>query len=96
MPAMMGYMLGRAMSPPVPLYYGPPTAFGSPQERQQQSLYSGGGYVGSVSSGSTRSTFNATAPASSSGPARVATSSSTTSRGGFGATGRSYSGGSGS
>ena len=93
MPAMMGYMLGRSMSTPTPLYYGPPSAVGTPQERQQRSLYSGGGYVGSTAAtGAAR--FNASAPASATAT-RVATAPST-SRGGFGSTGRSYSGGSGS
>jgi uncharacterized protein YgiB involved in biofilm formation len=94
MPAMMGYMLGRSMSTPTPLYYGPPSAVGTPEERQQRSLYSGGGYVGSTSA-SSPGRFNASAPASATAT-RVATAPSSTSRGGFGSTGRSYSGGSGS
>jgi hypothetical protein len=83
MPAMMGYMLGRSMSTPTPLHYGPPSAVGTPAERQQRSLYSGGGYVGSTSAASA-ARFNASAPASATAT-RVAT-------GGFGSTGRSYSG----
>ena len=89
MPAMMGYMLGRSMSTPTPLYYGPPSAVGTPEERQQRSLYSGGGYVGSTAAASA-SRFNASAPASATAT-RVATAPSSTSRGGFGSTGRSFS-----
>jgi uncharacterized protein YgiB involved in biofilm formation len=91
MPAMMGFMLGRALSPPVPLHYGPPSAAGPAPQPGRQPVYSAGNYVGSAPAGATRARWSANAPASP----RVA-ALAPPARGGFGATGRGYSGGAGS
>jgi hypothetical protein len=87
MPAMMGFMLGRALSPPVPLYQGPPPAGAAP-DRDQRPVYSGGRYVGAAPAATTRPRWSAGAPASPRVAALAAPS-----RGGFGATGRGYAGG---
>lgn len=95
-PAMMGFMMGRALSaPPIPLYYGPRNAAApNPDERP---VYSGSSYYGGASGGTGRSFSTTSSSASSGTAARSATLSSPSatavSRGGFGATGRGYSGG---
>jgi uncharacterized protein YgiB involved in biofilm formation len=95
-PAMMGFMIARALSaPPVPLYYGP---LGAPQrpdrDRDERPVYSGSSYYGGVS-GSSGRPFSASAPAGSVQTASLSTPSVAAERSGFGATGRSYSSGGG-
>jgi uncharacterized protein YgiB involved in biofilm formation len=89
MPAMMGFMLGRAMSP-MPLYYGAPNAAGTQAggTPARQSVYSGNRQVGATEAAS-RQRWNAAAPATAA--SRTSALASPT-RGGFGATGRGYSG----
>ena len=87
MPAMMGFMLGNALSRPMPLYQGTP-APGTPPGRQ--ALYSGNSYVGATDTAANRR-WNANAPAATG--SRAALSVPASSRGGFGSTGRAYSGG---
>lgn len=94
MPAMLGYMMGSAMSTPAPLYYGP----GSYRERERRGagynapiFTSGRGYSRSAPIGAapyaSRSSFGTTRPTISTKGSLKSTTAMTppaTARGGFG------------
>lgn len=96
-PAMIGFMAGRALANPQPLYYGPPAANCSDPRTAQscgrsggggggRSVFSGHSYVGTYERGSGGATVT------KAGGTAVGTHG-TVSRGGFGASAHGHGGG---
>jgi len=91
-PAMMGFMIGRALSaPPVPLYYGPAGVPQPGRDREERPVYSGGTYYGGVSGSSGRPFSAGASSTAGTRTASLSTPSAAAERSGFGGTGRSYS-----